>query len=353
MMVLGADTHKRSHTIAAVAGGDRRSRWREDRRGRGARVRRAADLGARTRPRAGLGAGGLPACRRLAGAVSDRPRRAGAARPDQADGRLAARGPDARQVRQHRRGRGRPGRAARRPRRRCRPRIWTGPSSTCGCSSITASAWSANASRSTTRSNGTCTICGPNSSCPAARCSRPSGAPGSAGSLARAEQTMRVRIARDELRRLRELTHSIRALESRDRPARRRGRPAAALRARLRAAHRRQARRRDRRRRPLRHRRQARPRRRARPDPGQLRQDQPPPARPRRQPPDQRRHPSDRDHPRPLPPRDPRLHRPQALRRQDPPRRHPLASSATSPAASGTSCNRPRPSRTRRSHPLL
>jgi transposase len=32
--------------------------------------------------------------------------------------------------------------------------------------------------------------------------------------LARAEQTMRVRIARDELRRLRELTQSIRALET-------------------------------------------------------------------------------------------------------------------------------------------
>jgi transposase len=52
------------------------------------------------------------------------------------------------------------------------------------------------------------------------------------------------------------------------------------------------------------------------PDPGQLGQDQPPPARPRRQPPDQHRHPPRRGHPRPLPPRDPHLHRPQTRRRQ-------------------------------------
>jgi transposase len=46
----------------------------------------------------------------------------------------------------------------------------------------------------------------------AARCSRRSGAPRIARRLARAEQTMRVRIARDELRRLRELTHTIKTL---------------------------------------------------------------------------------------------------------------------------------------------
>jgi transposase len=38
-----------------------------------------------------------------------------------------------------------------------------------------------------------------------------------AGRLARTEQTMRVRIARDELRRIRELTQTIKALESRPR----------------------------------------------------------------------------------------------------------------------------------------
>ncbi len=260
---------------------------------------------------------------------------------------------DAREVRQHRRGRGRPGRAARRDSTRCRPRIWTGPSSICGCWSITANAWSASASGSTTRSNGTCTICGPSSSCPAARCSRPSGAPGSRRRLARAEQTMRVRIARDELRRLRELTALDPGARARDRRARRPGRAAAAVRARVRAADRGQARRRDRRRRPLRHRRQARPGRRARADPGQLRQDQPPPARPRRQPPDQRRDPPRSRSPAPAAIPRPATTSPASSQKARPTATPSARSSATSPAASGTCCNRPRPSRTRRSHPLL
>ena len=59
---------------------------------------------------------------------------------------------------------------------RCRRRTWTGPSSTCGCSSITASGSSARAWRSTTRCNGICTTSGPSSSCRAARCSTATGA---------------------------------------------------------------------------------------------------------------------------------------------------------------------------------
>ena len=62
-----------------------------------------------------------------------------------------------------------------------RPRSWTGPSSTCGCSSTTANALSATASSSTARCCGICTICGPSCGCRAARCSRRSGARGSAG----------------------------------------------------------------------------------------------------------------------------------------------------------------------------
>ena len=49
---------------------------------------------------------------------------------------------------------------------------------------------------------------------PAARCCRRSGATRIARRLARAEQTARVRIARDELRHLRELSHTIDALEA-------------------------------------------------------------------------------------------------------------------------------------------
>ena len=71
-----------------------------------------------------------------------------------------------------------------------------------------------------------------------------------AGRLARAEQTARVRIARDELRRIRELTRTINDLEAELADARRRARAAAARRTRLRRPDRRQAARRDRRRRP-------------------------------------------------------------------------------------------------------
>ena len=82
----------------------------------------------------------------------------------------------------------------------------------------------------------------------------------------------------------------------------------------------RQTRRRDRRRRPLRQRRQARTRRRRRSDPRQLSQHQPPPPRPRRQPPDQRDHPPHRRHPPAPRHRNTALQRPQTRPRQDPPR---------------------------------
>ncbi len=94
-----------------------------------------------------------------------------------------------------------------------------------------------------------------------------------------------------------------RRARGRDRRPRRPGRAAAARRARLRTVDRGQVDRRDRRRRPLRERRKARSGRRASPDSGQLGQDQPPPTRPRRQPPAQRRALPNRAHPGPLPPR--------------------------------------------------
>ena len=142
--------------------------------------------------------------------------------------------------------------------------------------------------------------------------------------LARAEQTMRVRIARDELRRLRELTLAINRLEREITELVDADRAAAAHRARVRAADRRQARRRDRRRPALRDAGQARPRRGRRADPGQLGQHPTPPARPGRQPPDQRgAAPRDR-HPRALPPADARLHRTPTQRRQEHPRSDPL-----------------------------
>jgi transposase IS116/IS110/IS902 family protein len=59
-------------------------------------------------------------------------------------------------------------------------------------------------------------------------------------------------------------------------------------------------------------------------NPSQLGTNRPPPPRPRRQPPNQRRDPPHRRHPSPLRSADPGLHRTQEGRRQDQPRRHPL-----------------------------
>ena len=141
-----------------------------------------------------------------------------------------------------------------------------------------------------------------------------------AGRLARAEQTARVRIARDELRRIRELTRAIDALERELAPL------VAALAPRL-----------------LAERgcgvltaakligeiagveRFATDAKLARTagvgaDPGLLGPHRPPPPRPRRQPPAQLRAAPPRRHQGPPGPRDRRLPRPQAGRRQDPPR---------------------------------
>jgi len=141
--------------------------------------------------------------------------------------------------------------------------------------------------------------------------------------LARSEQTMRVRIAATSCAACAS-SRSPSTARARDHRARHPDRAAAAHRAGIRAADRRQARRRDRRRAALRHAGQARSRRGRRSDPRELWQHAPPTARSRRQPPDQRRAASrDRD-PRPLPPADPRLHRPPAGRRQEHPRGDPL-----------------------------
>ena len=142
--------------------------------------------------------------------------------------------------------------------------------------------------------------------------------------LARAEQTTRVRIARELVRQITASTKRIRELESRARRARRELRAAAARRARLRAADRRQADRRDRRRRPIRHRRQARPHRRQRPDPRLLGQHPATPPRPRRQPPAQLRPSPPRRQQSQLGPRHRRLPRPQTSRRQVTQRSTPL-----------------------------
>jgi hypothetical protein len=158
--------------------------------------------------------------------------------------------------------------------------------------------------------------------------------------LARAEQTMRVRIVRDELRRLRELRLAINQLEREITELVQQIAPqllhepgfgpliAAKLVGEIAGAQR-----------------FATPAklctcRGRRADPRQFGQHPAPPARPGRQPPDQRgAAPRDR-HPRALSPAHPRVHRTATPRRKKHPAKLSAASSATSPAASGT-CSKP------------
>ena len=118
MIVFGADTHKRSHTIAAVAAasGELLGEQTVPRARRAARNCCAGRVAGR---RAGLGDRGLPACLGLAGAVSDRATAKRVLRVHStlmSASRRQARGRG--NVRQHRRARRRPGRIARRPGRR-------------------------------------------------------------------------------------------------------------------------------------------------------------------------------------------------------------------------------------------
>jgi transposase len=159
--------------------------------------------------------------------------------------------------------------------------------------------------------------------------------------LARAEQTMRVRIARDELRRLRELTLAINQLEREITTFVEQIAPQTAHRTRLRAADRRQARWRDRRRPALRDLGETGPRRGRRADPRQLGKHAAPAARPGRQPPDQRGTAPRHRHPRTLPSADPRLHRASTPRRQVHPRGDPLPQALPRPPRLATTSAAP------------
>ena len=110
MIVLGADTHKRSHTIAAVSAvtgellGEQTVQVGA--KGFAALVVWARGLG-------GERVWALEDCRHVSGALerfSDRSRRTRGSRLDSVDGRVTALKPRARQVRQDRCDLGRPGR---------------------------------------------------------------------------------------------------------------------------------------------------------------------------------------------------------------------------------------------------
>ena len=164
MIVLGADTHKRSHTLAAVNAatgqllGDKTIQV-------GARGFAMLLGGRAVSAASGCGRWRTAGTSRARRAVLDRPRRARRARLDAADGR----------PRRSSRDRGKSdqidavavARAALAAGIATLPTAgWPVPSSTSGSWSITASDWSASASRSTARCRGTCTTSGPSSTLP-------------------------------------------------------------------------------------------------------------------------------------------------------------------------------------------
>ena len=179
MIVLGADTHKRSHTIAAIGAATGELLGE-----RTIQVGRAGFSALLAWAR-GLDGGrfwALEDCRHVSGAFErfliERGERVLRISTNlMAETRKSSRAPgksdgiDAVNV----------ARAALRegPSSRFPPRSSTAPSSICGCWSITASASSVTASSSTTRCSGICTTSDPNRNSPAAHCFRRSAAPGS------------------------------------------------------------------------------------------------------------------------------------------------------------------------------
>jgi transposase len=208
MIVLGADTHKRSHTIAAVAAatGELLGEQPVQVGGRGfdalLRWGRALDDEL---------VWALEDCRHVSGSLErfliERGERVlGIA--TQLTARERKRSPT---------GQGptrstSPAPCCRKAWTRSPPRISTGPNSTCGYWSIIANASSATELSSTARCSGISGLW-PQLQLPGGALFSKKCSTRIAGRLARAEQTMRVRIARDMLRRLRELTQTVNQYE--------------------------------------------------------------------------------------------------------------------------------------------
>jgi hypothetical protein len=180
MIVLGADTHKRSHTIAAVAAVTGELLGQQTiqvgRRGFGAPLRWARSLD-------GERVWALEDCRHVSGALErfliergERVLRIPTHLSAAARRSARQRGSRMRSTRLMS-----PGQHCRRAWSVFRPRTWTGPSSTCGCSLTTANGLSAIASSSTARCSGICTTSGLSCGCRAERCSRRSGPRASVG----------------------------------------------------------------------------------------------------------------------------------------------------------------------------
>jgi hypothetical protein len=179
MIVLGADTHKRSHTIAAVSAATGELIGEQTvqvgAKGFAALVVRARELGPER-------VWALEDCRHVSGSferflIERGERVVRVPTKLMADARRGARG---RGTTASTRSRSR-GRRCAKAWMPCRRRSSRAPNSTCGCLLTIASASSASALRSTTHCNGTCTTSGPTCGCRAARCFTATGARASRG----------------------------------------------------------------------------------------------------------------------------------------------------------------------------
>ena len=145
MIVIGADTHKRTHALAAVDAGTGRVRGSREIKADEAGHLAAVRVGARAGRRAGVGDRGLPAGLAPPGAGADGRRRAGRSGRAASDGRRhgAASASPASPMRSTRSRS--PARSSRTGSSGSRPRIWTSRRWRSGCSPITATISSSSA----------------------------------------------------------------------------------------------------------------------------------------------------------------------------------------------------------------
>jgi transposase len=213
MIVLGADAHKRSHTIAALSAATGELRGEQTAQVGAKGFAALLSWAPRPRDRAGVGTGGLPPRLGLVRALADRAWRAGRARSDQAHGRLASRRSRAREVRQHD--------AISVARAALGEGLDALPAAQLAGPELDLRLLIDHRERLVRQRvalNNTLQWhlhdLWPELELPGSSLFYGRWAPRVARRLARAEQTMRVRIARDALRRIRELSQTIKALEA-------------------------------------------------------------------------------------------------------------------------------------------
>jgi transposase len=207
-----ADTHKRSHTIAAIAAGTGELL--------GEQTVQVGDRGFQALLRSARGLAGervwaLEDCRHVSGSLERfliergervlRTQHTWPPRNESVLANAASQTPSTRSTS--------PAPRYKKGSTASRPRISMAQSSTCGCWSITASGWSGTESNSTARCFGTCTTCGPNSNSPAARCSQRNGRRASLADWLELRRRRGSGSPATYSRRLRELTQAINELE--------------------------------------------------------------------------------------------------------------------------------------------